>query len=127
MDPLDLPDPGGLGGAIDGLTGTVRSVEEFADAVNDVTSFELVLPILWALIALMAASRFMKWTQGWSDAGAQRYREGRPIIGRRTAKEYEAEIAELKAKLAEALGQAAEHVGMDAPAKPQLVASNLER
>ena len=105
MDPLDLPDPGSLGSAIDGITGTVKSVQRLGETVVDDTSFELVLPVVWALIVLIGISRFLKFLQPWSEGGAKRYAEGARVMTFKAPKAYEAELAALKAQLREALDE----------------------
>ncbi len=128
MDPLEVGDTGGLGNAIDGLTHTVRSAGDFADAVNEVTSFELVLPLLYILLGVIVFNRILKFLQGWSDGGARRYAEGRPVFSRKAAS-YEEEIAELKRIVAEQGRRLAELAGVeeDEPAdRPEPGAPRLE-
>lgn len=119
MDPLDLPDPGSLGQTLNGITGTVRAAKELGAAVVEDSSFELVLPVVWALIVLVALSRVLKFFQGWSDAGARRYGDGQRVLTFRTPKAYEDEIRALKATIADMALQLAELTGGNNAPQPK--------
>jgi hypothetical protein len=120
MDPLDLADPGSLGSAIDGITGTVKSAQRLGEVIVEDTSFELVLPVVWALIVLIGFSRLLKFLQGWSDAGAKRYGEGARVLTFRSSKQaYQSEIAALRNDLAAALTRISELEGGDTSATTQ--------
>lgn len=121
MDPLEAGDAGGLAGALDSVTETVESVERFATTVRDASSFEVVLPIVWAIVALYAARMVLRFVGPWNDGAAERYRTDRRVFtNRRSRKDYEAEIESLNARIGELLAELEEARAPKSTTKPEL-------
>jgi hypothetical protein len=118
-DLLDNGDAGSLAGALDSVTETVQSVERFANTVKTASSFEVVLPLVWAIIALWAARWFIQLLRPWNDGAARRWEATGRVTNRRTPKDYEAQIASLNARIAELLAEL-EEARAPTPAKPEL-------
>lgn len=103
---LDDGDPGELGGVFDTITGTVTSIERFGDTLGEATSFSMTTAMIWAVILFMFFTLVARLARPWSDAGADRYRNDRPIIPRHPGGRVapsQLRIEELEEKLAAAL------------------------
>lgn len=129
-DELGPGDAGELGGVFDTITGTVRSIEGFGDAVGEVTSFSMTAAMIWAVILFMFFTLLARLARPWSEGAAERYRTDRRVFtltggaSRGLHRDpRDARIEDLEDRLAAALAQIRELTdGATAPKEVENVA-----
>lgn len=109
MDPLD-GDNGNLGGVFDTITGTVRSVQGFGQAVGEATTFDMSTAMIWAIILFMFFTLFIRLAGPWNNAAAERWRNTGRVVQANAAPfraSTKDRITDLENQLAAALAQIA--------------------
>jgi hypothetical protein len=111
----DAGDAGELSGVFSTISGTVDSMETLGNKLVQVTSFNMTVAMIWAVIAFAFFTMIVRLAKPWNDGAAERWR----VTGRVLPKvDRDQRIQDLEDKLANALAQLAALTGASA-SQPQ--------